>query len=438
MLHIGSVRTALFNWIYARHHGGTFILRVEDTDAARNTKEAVQIIFDGLRWAGVDWDEGPIPESEGGGSKGAFGPYFQSQRSEIYRRHLEKLLKSGHAYESEGAVKLKIPKTPITVPDLICGDVVIDRAKEPDLVLMRKDGSFLFHYGNVIDDLEMQVSHVIRGEEHLMNTPKHLEIFTALGEKPPRYAHLPLILNPNGSKMSKRDDGAKVADYIEQGYLPEAVCNYLCLLGWSPKDNREILPLEEIVAKFDLPQIHRGNAQFDKDKLFWMNGEYMRALPLEKIEPMARKMLAEHGVLASDATVDSAYFRAALEIVREKIKIGREIPDWMSCFFRDDFSYDAKAAAKDFTATGIENLQRLREKLSGTADFSAAGLETLFKQLAADTGQKTGAFIHPTRLAVSGRPVGPSLYHLLEVLGRDRVLGRLQRAIETKGQPTRS
>lgn len=431
MLHIGGARTALFNWIYAKHTGGKFILRIEDTDAARNTQEAVDVILNGLHWLGIEWDEGPIPAALGGGSKGDFGPYFQSQRTALYQRHLEKLLKSGHAYESEGAVKLKIPKTPITVPDLICGDVTIDRLHEPDLVLMRKDGSFLFHYGNVIDDLEMQVSHVIRGEEHLMNTPKHLEIFSALGAKPPHYAHLPLILNSNGSKMSKRDQGAHVSGYMEEGYLPDAVRNYLCLLGWSMKDNREIVPMEEIIAKFDLPQIHRGNAQFDMNKLFWMNGEYMRALPLEKIEPMARDMLARAGVLPTDAPVDMNYFRAALEIVREKIKIGREIPDWMACFFKDDFPYDEKAAAKDFTPEGLANLRRLRALLADALDFTADALEKTFKQVAADTGQKTGAFVHPTRLAVSGRPIGPSLYHLLEVLGKERVLQRLDRAIAT-------
>jgi len=425
MFHIGSARTALFNWLYARHTGGTFVLRVEDTDASRNKPEYVEVIFQGLKWLGLNWDEGPQP---GGAVKGDRGPYFQSQRASIYKSYVDRLLSEGKAYEFEGAIKFRTPKTPAIVHDLIRGDTHFDRTNEPDLVIQRKDGTPVFHLVNVVDDLEMGITHIIRGEDHLSNTQKHLALIEAFGAKPPHYAHIPLILNPNGSKMSKRDVGASIQDYVTEGYLHEAVRNYLCLLGWSPKDNREILPIEEVIAKFDLPQVNHANARFDADKLFWINGEYLRAATLEAIEPLAVSILRRHDIIGEK--YDHAYFRAALSIVKEKIKVGRELPEWMGHFFNEDFAFDPAAAKKVFTPEGLATLGKLRERLSQVDpnSFDAATLEGEFKALAASTGQKLGALIHPTRLAVSGSPVGPSLYHLLEVLGRARVLGRLERA----------
>ena len=425
MFHIGSARTALFNWLYARHTGGTFILRIEDTDAARNKPEYVSVIFQAMNWLGMNWDEGPQPD---GSVKGDKGPYFQSQRAAIYKRYVDKLLSEGKAYESDGAIKFRTPKTPITVPDLICGNIQFDRTNEPDLVIQRKDGSPVFHLVNVVDDIEMEVTHVIRGEDHLSNTQKHLALIEAIGAKAPHYAHIPLILNPNGSKMSKRDVGASIADYEDQGYLSAAVRNYLCLLGWSPKDNREVISIEDVIAKFDLPEIGRANARFDIDKLFWINGEYMRAASLEEIEPLARTMLKKHGVVTDGC--DPAYYRAAFAIVKEKIKLGRELPEWMGYFFTEEFPYDEQAAKKVFTPEGLANLAKLHDRLKplDASKFTAADLENEFKSLAAASGQKVGALIHPSRLAVSGRPVGPSLYHLLEVLGKERVLARMDRA----------
>jgi glutamyl-tRNA synthetase len=253
-------------------------------------------------------------------------------------------------------------------------------------------------------------------------------LIEAFGAQAPYYAHIPLILNPNGSKMAKRDAGSSVLGYEEQGYIPEAVRNYLCLLGWSPRDNREVFPIEEVIEKFDLPQIGRANARFDIDKLFWINGEYMRAITLEALEPMARTILKNHGIATEG--IDPGYFRAALAIVKEKIKLGRELPEWMGYFFTEDFPFDEAAAKKVFTPEGLANLSQLRERIAAldAGNFTAAALEAEFKTLAAANGQKVGALIHPTRLATSGRPVGPSLYHLLEVLGKDRVLSRIERA----------
>ncbi len=280
LLHVGGARTALFNWLYARHTKGVFVLRVEDTDAARNTQEAVDVIFSGMKWLGLDWDEGPH-------QGGDYGPYFQSQRKDIYRRYVEKLLDAKLAYDDKGAIRFRLPKKVITVPDQICGSIHFDLSPEPDMTIVRADGSYIFHLVNVVDDIEMKITHVIRGEDHLSNTPKHLALFEAFQEKPPTYAHIPLILNRDGSKMSKRDEGAAVGDYAAKGYVPEAVRNYLSLLGWSPKDNREVISIEETISIFDLPMVNRHNARFDMDKLHWMNGQYIAQMPLTRFVELA-------------------------------------------------------------------------------------------------------------------------------------------------------
>src|SRR5436305_5327535 len=284
-LHIGGARTALFNWLFARHHGGTFVLRVEDTDKSRNTEEAAQAIYDGLRWLGLAWDEGPH-------AGGDLGPYFQSERNAIYERALKTLQDAGHIFEDNGALRFRSPREHVVVDDLVAGKIDFDLSNEqthPDLTIRRPDGSWIFHFVNVVDDIEMKISHVIRGEDHLSNTPKHSQLYHALGATPPRFAHIPLILNKDGSKMSKRDRGASLNTYIESGYLPEAVCNYLCLLSWSPKDNREKIEIEEVVRLFELDKIHRKNAAFDLDKCTWLNGEYVRELSDNRFHELARQ-----------------------------------------------------------------------------------------------------------------------------------------------------
>src|SRR3979411_578296 len=294
-LHIGGARTALFNWLFTRHHGGKLILRVEDTDKARNTDEAAAAIYEGLQWLDLSWDEGP----QAGGD---FGPYFQSQRTEIYERYLKKLQDAGHIFEDQGATRFRSPREHVVVDDLVCGRIDFDltnSASNPDtspgMTICRPNGSWIFHFVNVVDDLEMKISHVIRGEDHLSNTPKHIEIFRALGVQPPRYAHIPLILNRDGSKMSKRDEGARVEYYIRRGYLPAAVRNYLCLLGWSPKDNREKMDINEIIRIFDLKNVGRSSATFDPDKLHWLNGEYARELNDSEFYDLAVARLKSSG-----------------------------------------------------------------------------------------------------------------------------------------------
>ena len=421
-LHIGSVRTALFNWLYARHTGGTFVLRIEDTDTARNTEQSLRTILDGLRWLGLDWDEGP---EKGGG----FGPYLQSQRADIYRRRIQELKDKGLAYEREGAVRFKMSRQPIEVPDLIAGSVVrpLNETEmlDPDFVIVRSDGNPVFHLVNVVDDLEMKITHVIRGEDHLSNTPKHIALFRAFGVEPPKYAHIPMILNPDGTKMSKSDPDptkarlASLQTYVEDGFVPEAVCNYLCLLGWSPKDNREVLPIDDVVKLFDLPQILRNNARFDVTKLTWMNGEYLRAMPLDRFIELARPFTSGH----DDPKV--------LGLVKEKVKLLKELPDWTNYFFSEDYAFDPEAVKKSCGGPHTsERLVKLAGKFDGTSPWDAASLETALKALATEIGVKTGELIHPCRVAVSGKSAGPSLYHMLEVLGRDRVLTRLSRAAE--------
>src|SRR6266508_3105562 len=349
-LHIGGARTALFNWLYARHTGGAFILRIEDTDAARNTREAVEVILEGLRWLGLEWEEGPTtgdPQSPG---KGDYGPYFQSQRTAIYRRRVQEMKYKGLAYDHEGAVRFRMTRDPIVVSDLVVGQVtreLTDRERlDPDFVIVRSDGQPVFHFVNVVDDLEMGITHVIRGEDHLSNTAKHVALFKAFGVEPPRYAHIPLILNIDGTKMSKRDRGASLTTYLEEGFLPEAVNNYLCLLGWSPKDNREKISLDEVVERFDLPQILRHNARFDFEKLLWLQGEYCRELPGDRFYELAVHSLAKAGIDTNKFDVN--YVKAALDTCKGKIKLFTELPGYGGFYFRDEIAYEPEAAKKSF------------------------------------------------------------------------------------------
>ena len=425
-LHIGGARTALFNWLFAQHHGGKLILRIEDTDKTRNTEEAAAAIYEGLRWLGLDWDEGPHVG-------GDFGPYLQSERTEIYERYLKKLQDAGHIFEDQGALRFRSPREHVVVDDVVCGKIDFDLTNpgtHPDMTVRRADGSWIFHFVNVIDDIEMKISHVIRGEDHLSNTPKHIELYRALGATPPHFAHIPLILNRDGSKMSKRDEGARVATYIEQGYAPEAVRNYLCLLGWSPKDNREKIDIEEVVKLFELEKINRRNAAFDLDKCFWLNGQYIAQMSLDRFIELARPFLEKAKIDISDQT----YLRAVLSIVKEKIKLLSDVPEWTRYFFTEDYEFDPVAVEKVFGKTeAAERLLALRGKFANIDNWNVEKIETSLKALAQELGCKTGDLVHPARVAVSGRAVGPSLYHMLEVMGKDRVLKRFDRMISQLG-----
>ena len=422
-LHIGGARTALFNWLFARHHGGKFVLRIEDTDIKRNTEEAMAAIYEGLEWLGLNWDEGPHVG-------GDFGPYLQSERTELYERYLNKLQDAGHIYEDQGALRFRSPREHVIVDDIVHGKIDFDLSNEethPDMTIRRPDGSWIFHFVNVVDDLEMKISHVIRGEDHLSNTPKHIELIRALGAAPPQYAQIPLILNRDGTKMSKRDAGARVEYYIRRGFLPAAVQNYLCLLGWSPKDNREKLDIDEIIRIFDLKNIGRSSATFDPDKLHWLNGEYARGLSDEKFYEFAVASLKSSGVKVDDYPEE--YVRAALQTCKGKINTFDELPAYCGFYFTDNFEYDPQSATKHFTPENKPRLKAVRDSLSELGKFDAAEIEAALKTTAAKLGIKLGAIVHPTRLAATGSTVGPSLYHLLEVLGKEKVLTRIDRAL---------
>jgi glutamyl-tRNA synthetase len=422
-LHIGGARTALFNWLFARHHGGKFVLRIEDTDVKRNTEEAMAAIYEGLEWLGLNWDEGPHVGGE-------FGPYFQSERTDIYERYLEKLQDTGHIFEDQGALRFRSPREHVIVDDLVAGRIEFDLSNEqthPDMTIRRPDGSWIFHFVNVIDDIEMKISHVMRGEDHLSNTPKHIELYRALGAPLPRFAHIPLIHNRDGSKMSKRDQGASVDYYIKRGYLPEAVRNYLCLLGWSPKDNREKIQVEEVIRIFDLKNIVRGHATFDADKLHWLNGEYARELSEDEFHDRAVAALRSAGVKLDNFSAD--YIRAALQTCRGKINTFDELASYCGFYFADEIVYNPEGVAKHFTPENKLRLQAVRNAFATIQNFTAGEIESALKATAAKLGAKVGAIVHPTRLSVTGSNAGPSLYHLLEVLGREKVLARIDRAL---------
>jgi glutamyl-tRNA synthetase len=422
-LHVGGARTALFNWLYARHTGGTLVLRIEDTDRSRHSEKAVQVIIDGLRWLGLEWDEGP----EKGGEH---GPYFQSQREESYQRYFDRLQAGGHLYEDGGAWRFRSPRQTVVVDDQICGRISFDLSNpetHPDMTIRRPDGSWIFHFVNVVDDIEMAITHVIRGEDHLSNTPKHLELFQVLGATPPRYAHIPLILNPDGSKMSKRDAGAGLPTYIEGGFVPEAVLNYLCLLGWSPKDDREKIPLAEVVERFELQNVNRKNASFDLDKCTWLNSEYMRELSPERFQMMGREALVRAGV--DLGCFSPEYVQAALATCLGKVRVFSELPGYAGFYFSDDLALDPEGVAKQFVPENAPRLQAVRDAFAAAPAFDAAAVEIALKATAAAQGVKVGVLVHPTRLAVTGKTAGPSLYHLLEVLGREKVLARIDAAL---------
>ncbi|MGA2053377.1 MAG: glutamate--tRNA ligase family protein [Opitutales bacterium] len=437
--HIGSARTALFNWLYARHTGGTFILRIEDTDKERNTAEALRVLLDGMRWLGLDWDEGP----EKGGP---CAPYFQSERGAIYREYRERLFAAGRAYEKDGAVYFKllgeryqawddhkqkhiekVKNAPAVIEDAVRGRV--EREVDEDFVIFRANGDPVFHFVNVVDDITMKISHVIRGEDHLSNTPRHVELFKAFGAPAPVYAHIPLILKTHGAgKMSKRDQGALIEEYQQKHYLPEAVRNYLCLLGWSPKDDREILPIEEIVRLFDLPGINQTNARFDEKKMAHINMVYVRQMPADALVKTGAEILKLAGLVKAETPAE--YMAAVLTLCQEKIRALDELPHFCGYFFREDYPLEAGVVEKlKKNGDPAARLRELCEALAAQEDFSETALEAKVKELAEKHAVKTADYIHAARFALSGMSVGPSFYGMLRVLGKERVTARLERFI---------
>ncbi len=429
----------MFNWLFARKTAGVFVLRIEDTDPRRNTPEALRVLLDGLRWLGLDWDEGP----ETGGD---YGPYFQSQRQAVYDQYLRKLQDSGRTYRKDGAVYFrlegeryleydpyfkaeveKVRAAPQVFVDAVRGRVV--RAEDKDFVLVRSNGEPVFHLVNVVDDITMGITHVIRGEDHLSNTAKHCELFKALGSPLPQFVHLPMILNNKGpGKMSKRGDGVHVEDYARRHFLSSGLVNFLALLGWNPKDDSEIMSPKQLLEKFDLDGIQKGNARFDEKKLAHINTEHLRRLPREEFMERALSVLGRAGLDVSNL----AYARSVLALCRDKVRSLHHLPAYVAYFFSDSYPVDEKARRRLMKKE--DSLLKLREAracLRGVGDWSKAGLEEGFGNLARSRRQKKPFGWFPiTRFAVSGRGGGPDLLPMLEVLGRKRVLTRLEKGLD--------
>ncbi len=430
-LHIGGARTALYNWLYARHHGGEFVLRVEDTDAERSTAESMNVILDGLKWLGMDWDEGP-------GVGGDHGPYHQSERADIYDRYLAKLEEAGHTYEDEGAIRFKVPDKMITVKDTVCGDVSVNLKEQgsrrfeqetkqeveanPDIVIKRPNGGYIFHFVNVVDDIEMGITHVIRGEDHLSNTPKHLALYEALGVDPPIFAHIPLNLNQNGSKMSKRDEGALIHEYQENGFLPDAVNNYMALLGWSGKDDQEIFSLKELKERFGLSGVNKSNSKFDYDKCLWVNAEHLKKLSPEALAAASAPFLEKAGIPSDDSRVP-----AALELARDRAQRLIEVPEVIATIFADEVIYDQasvdKVTSKDTSAQAVA---ALIAGLEAATEWTLDSIKPTIVTAAESIEVKMGMLMLPCRVAVMGSTSGADLIPVLELLGQEEVVKRLK------------
>ncbi len=458
-LHIGGARTALFCWLYARRYQGTFILRIEDTDRERSTPEAVQAILDGMVWLDLEQDE---------------GPFYQTQRFDRYKEVAQQLLKQSHAYHCyctkeelaqmrneqlarkekprydgrcrqraeprpgiQPVIRFKNPQTGQTVVnDLVRGRVVFENSELDDLIITRSDGTPTYNFTVVVDDMDMHISHVIRGDDHLNNTPRQLNIFNALGAKPPAYAHLPMILGPDGTKLSKRHGAVSVMQYREEGYLPEAVINYLVRLGWSYGD-QEIFSREEMVSLFDIADVNQSASAINPDKLLWLNQHYIKSGDPVKLATELGWHLSRIGIQTSDKTKLSAVVHAQ----SERAKTLKEMAEASRYFFEEFSGYESKAADKNLTREGLPALRDMRARLTRLTDWSAPAIHGVLETSVAALGLKLGKVAQPLRVAVSGGGVSPPIDATVAIIGRDVTLARLDRAIqwiEARGIEARS
>ena len=416
-VHIGNIRAAIYNWLYARHTGGKFLLRVEDTDLERSTPEAIAVLMDCMKWLGLDYDE-PV--------------FYQTKNVARHLECVEKLLASGRAYKVEktsrdgktGVVTMfRMPKEgTIEFDDIVKGHMAKKAEDVQDFAIVRSDGSPIFHIANVVDDIDQGVTHIIRGDDHVENTFKHIEIFKALGAPSPKYGHLSMIVNQQGKPYSKRDGAAFVGEFREQGYLPEALFNYLLLLGWNPGDDREVLTKEEMVQLFDLEKVHVTAAKFDLKKLQWMNGEYVKRLPRETFEAELRSRVAAAGL-----TIPADFNMPLLiDQLQVRTKFLNDIPGNCAYFFTDDYPYDEKSVEKRLRKDGVkETLLDLADRFEKLPEWTAAAGEAMVKELSQGNGM--GPWVHPIRVAVSGRMDGPGLFEMLELIGREKTVERLRK-----------
>lgn len=458
-LHVGGARTALFNWLLARQQGGRFILRIDDTDQERSSREFLVGILDSLRWLGLDWDE---------------GPYFQSERLDLYRREAERLLAEDKAYycycspeelaaQRETALKEGRPavydgrcrdlspaererlaaaaRQPVVrlkadrqgetvVNDLIRGEVNFANTQLDDFIIVKSSGMPAYNFACVVDDAAMEITHVVRAEEHLSNTPRQLQLYHALGYPEPLFAHVPMILAPDRSKLSKRHGATSVEEYRQQGYLPEALINYLALLGWSPGTEEEIMPREELIRRFSLERVSRNPSIYDLGKLTWMNGHYLWSAELDYLTREALPFFQRLGLVGDDPGPEEiAYLRRVVGLVRDRVKTLAEVAEAATYFFSDTWEYEEKGARKYFQQATGPVLEKARTVLAGLEPFTEEAIEDAYRELAQELSLKTPALFHPTRLALTGRTMGPGLFGIMEVLGKERCLARLERAV---------
>ena len=415
-VHIGNMRAAIFNWLYARHTGGQFLLRVEDTDRERSTPEAIKTLLEAMDWLGLNADEEPL---------------YQSTRMEAHLDAAEKLLAVGLAYkEDKGGtgqgecIIFKMPGTDIEFTDLVKGTLKKSAADMADLVIVRSNGTPVFHLANVLDDIEQKITHVIRGDDHVENTFRHIALYRALGAPVPQFAHLPMIINAQGKPYSKRDGDAFVGDFQSKGFFGDALFNYLALLGWSPGDEREVMTRQEMIDAFDLVTVRSSPAQMDLRKLLWMNGEYMRAMKPADFAALCRKELAVAGV------VPSANADAVFALMQERTKLPSEIVPATAFFFRDDFAYDEKAVEKKLAKPEVfQTLEKIAGILDGLEQFDAETVNKALHDFVEQNGLKFGDVMPPLRIAVSGQQSGPDLAPVLAILGKDEVLARARKTI---------
>ncbi|MGE5245374.1 MAG: glutamate--tRNA ligase [Betaproteobacteria bacterium] len=465
-LHVGGARTALFNWLFARKHGGIFVLRIEDTDIERSSWEMVEGILDGLRWLGLDWDEGPKVG-------GPYGPYFQSERLDRYRAMAGRLVAGGHAYycyctadelnakreaaERDGrgwkydrtclalsvadvaarerdriprVVRVKVPEGDVRFDDLVHGPIVFEGGNIEDFVVLRSDGHPTYHLSVVCDDVEMGITHVVRGDDHISNTPKQVLIYRALGEAEPRFAHVPLILGPDKKRLSKRHGATSVMEYARQGYLPEAMVNFLGLLGWAPGTNQELFTRDELVAAFALEGISGGNAVFNPDKLDWFNAQHMARLAPAELARRVRPSFEAAGLWEEAFLGDRhAWFFAVLELLAPRVTRLTDFAEAGSYFFSETVEYDPRAVEKHLRSAGMQDhLRALDAAFAALSAFDPVTIEGALRATAEARGVKAAALIHATRVAVTGRGASPGLFEVLALVGRDRVRVRLAAA----------
>lgn len=462
-LHVGGARTALFNWLYARRHGGTFVLRIEDTDVERSSWEMVSGILDGMRWLGLDWDEGP----EVGGDH---GPYFQSERLEKYREAAERLVAEGRAYycycspealrarreaapgaseswmydracaalppdevarrEARGekrAIRFRVPEGKTGFDDLVHGRVEFDNANIEDFVVLRSDNHPTYHLSVVVDDIDMEITDVVRGDDHVSNTPKQVLLYEAFGRPLPRFAHVPLILGPDRKRLSKRHGATSVTEYKRQGYLPDAMVNFLALLGWSPGNDQEIFTRQELIEAFSLEGISSSNAVFNPEKLDWMNAQHLVRMSGAAIVEGIRPLMEAEGLWRPEYESDRrGWLLALVELFRPR---ARKLADYLEgarFFFSERVEYEPEAAAKHLASPRLAgDIKALRSALEQSEPFDAATVEATLRRVADERGVKAASLIHATRVAVTGRAASPGLFEVLELLGRDRTLARL-------------